>query len=225
MPSQDAPRPLRPGLFPRTPWGEVTHSARAAEARRRRAHEEFCRTYWWPIFGLITRRGYGVADAQDLTQDFLLHFLGSGALTRARPDRGRFRDFLGGSLRHYLINREARARARKRGGDLIAVGVEALERIPAPAPTDADTAWTAALVARALDRVRQSYRAERRPLFDALQPYLVDEPDTPPPYAKLVCRLRRTPGTLRSEMKRLRENFRAELRRELRGEGQLLPGR
>ena len=43
---------------------------------------------------LYRRRGHSRHDAQDLTQDFFVHLLEKGTLSRADPERGRFRSFL-----------------------------------------------------------------------------------------------------------------------------------
>ncbi|MEP6822215.1 MAG: hypothetical protein ABI946_07695, partial [Chthoniobacterales bacterium] len=96
-----------------TVWGAITYSACAGAERKKRAGAEFYRIYWGPVFGLVYGRGFGFAQAEDLTQDFLLHFLASEALARARREKGRFRDFLSAALRHYLVNRHARDRAQK----------------------------------------------------------------------------------------------------------------
>jgi DNA-directed RNA polymerase specialized sigma24 family protein len=72
----------------------------AAEARI--ALEELYRLYCYPVYAFIRRRGHGRQDAQDLTQDFFVHLLAKGALGRAEPQRGRFRNFLLGALDHFL---------------------------------------------------------------------------------------------------------------------------
>ncbi|MEP6810310.1 MAG: sigma-70 family RNA polymerase sigma factor [Chthoniobacterales bacterium] len=208
----------RAGVFAETVWGAITYPARAGAERQKRAGAEFYRIYWGPVFGLVSGRGFGFAQAEDLTQDFLLHFLASGALMRARREKGRFRDFLGAALRHYLVNRHARDRAQKRGGDLIAVEIEAVDGWPTPPGErpqlpvcNCDREW-AALLARALERLREHYRGVRRQLFDALRPGLIGEDDTS--YEQLSAHLHRSCATLRSEMARMRRQLRTELLRE-----------
>jgi DNA-directed RNA polymerase specialized sigma24 family protein len=62
---------------------------------------------------LIRRRGHGRYDAQDLTQDFFVHLLEKGILGQVDPRRGRFRNFLLGSLEHFLAHAAERAGARE----------------------------------------------------------------------------------------------------------------
>src|SRR5271163_1118192 len=80
---------------------------KAAEARV--ALEELYRLYCYPIYAFIRRRGYGRQDAQDLTQSFFVHLLDKGTLGRADSERGRFRNFLLGSLEHFLAHAAERA--------------------------------------------------------------------------------------------------------------------
>src|SRR5262249_23657968 len=82
--------------FRTTRWSVVlscrTSSERSAEAQD--ALSNLCRIYWRPICAFICRRGYSVADAQDLTQDSLIMILHGDLLQRVDPSRGRFRSIL-----------------------------------------------------------------------------------------------------------------------------------
>ena len=80
------------------------------------ALETLCRTYWYPLYAYVRRRGHSPEDAQDLTQEFLAQFLESEALRGVSPAKGRFRSLLLASLNHFLANAWNRARTRKRGG-------------------------------------------------------------------------------------------------------------
>jgi len=40
-----------------------------------RALEELCRTYWFPLYAYVRRRGHTKEDAEDLTQAFFARFL------------------------------------------------------------------------------------------------------------------------------------------------------
>src|SRR5579864_8059753 len=94
----------RPGLsntlnsrrFQTTCWNMVLSCAQTGEMPEaaHRALTELCRIYWRPVFALISRRGYSVSDAQDLTQDFFVMLLKGKLLSSADPARGRFRSLL-----------------------------------------------------------------------------------------------------------------------------------
>ena len=213
------------GVFVSTPWSLFRWRRRMKQRRRREALVELCRSYWRPIFCVLCQRGFARYDAEDLTQSFLLHFIMSGALARAHPGKGRFRDFLVGALDHYLINEYARERALKRGGGAIPVSLDdsaigESNLSVACAPHDnlhCDRAWAADLLHSALETLEQQYvRDGRAELFRALKQFIVGDGDAVLPYAKLARRFRRLPVTLRSDVKRIRVQFREKLRDELR---------
>ena len=139
----------------------------AAEARA--ALEELYRLYCYPVYAFIRRRGYGRQDAQDLTQDFFVHLLDKGTLGRADSERGRFRNFLLGSLEHFLAHAAERAGALKRGGGCQWVslddnGAEDRYQIAAPEGMTAEklfeARWAAALVEATLVRLRCEMESE-----------------------------------------------------------------
>jgi len=69
------------GLFTTTHWSVVLAAGQADGPEGREALEQLCRTYWYPLYVYVRRRGYGPADAQDLTQQFFARFLERGSLT------------------------------------------------------------------------------------------------------------------------------------------------
>jgi Sigma-70 region 2 len=103
--------------FATTQWGVVNTASSEDPVEARAALEALYRTYCYPIYAFIRRRGYDRQDAQDLTQDFFVHLLQKDALSRAERQRGRFRSFLLGALDNFLAHAAERASARKRGGD------------------------------------------------------------------------------------------------------------
>src|SRR3954466_15053456 len=105
--------------FATTRWSVVLHAGRAG-ANPEAAHAaltRLCRTYWFPLYAHVRRRGFGAHDAEDLTQAFFAQLLARGSIAHADPVRGRFRAFILTALNHFLIDEWQRARAKKRGGD------------------------------------------------------------------------------------------------------------
>ena len=90
--------------FVTTQWGLVATASSEGAAEPRAALDALYRTYCYPIYAFIRRRGYDRQDAQDLTQDFFVHLLEKGTLGRADRQRGRFRSFLLGALNHFLAH-------------------------------------------------------------------------------------------------------------------------
>ena len=77
--------------------------------------------------------------------------------------------------------------------------------------------WAETLVTGALDRVRKDYEtADRKDLFDNLQMFVTGSADPLPTYDELAARLGIPASTLRSYVTRLRSDYRAALRMEVR---------
>src|SRR5947208_13194625 len=89
------------------------------------ALEKLCRAYWYPLYVYVRRQGNSPEDAQDLTQDFLSRLLEKKYFARADRDRGKFRTFLLGSLKNFLVNEWKRAGRLKRGGVVEFVSIDA----------------------------------------------------------------------------------------------------
>lgn len=210
-------------FFPDTPPELLSQRERAWRRQRAHAVAKFCQFYWKPLFGLLVGRKIEPVEAEDLVQGFLLRFIESDAITRVDRRKGRFRDFLTGALNHYLIDQRARAQTLKRGGKSLSFSLDQpgiAETLDLPysqgagAP-ECDRVWAENLVATALDlSENQCADSRRRQLFRLLKSYLTGAPASR--YEKLARRLHRSPATLRSDLKRLREKFRAILREELR---------
>src|SRR5437764_14789962 len=161
----------------------------AGEAKAREALADLCKTYWRPIFAFICRRGYSVADAQDLTQDFFLMVLEGDMLKRADPSRGRFRSLLLKALQNFLVDDTIRKRARKRGGDMKFVSwddwmaeapshlaISAREAETWSAEKIYDVRWAATAVEHALRQLGEECENRgRRRVFDVLSDCLAAE--------------------------------------------------
>ena len=101
--------------FSTTAWSMVARAG-GEEAEATSALERLCRTYWRPIYAWLRRSGQAPADAEDLTQGFLLSLIQRHSLQTADPAKGRFRSFLLAALTNYVSDQRDKARAQKRGG-------------------------------------------------------------------------------------------------------------
>ncbi len=168
--------------FGTTHWTMVLSAKEEGLSRAGEALEALCRTYWYPLYAYIRRRGYAAPEAQDLTQEFLARLLGSNGLATVDRRKGRFRSFLLASLNHFLANEWDRARAAKRGGtaevlSLNDAAVEARYALePAPDLTPEklyDRQWALALLDRALQRLQSEFvAAGKGPQFECLKEFL-----------------------------------------------------
>ena len=210
--------------FATTHWSVVLAAGGEPSAPAAEALETLCRSYWQPLYVYARRRGYGLEDAQDLTQQFLARFVRNHSFRLADPARGRFRTFLLKSLQNFLADDWRRAHRLKRGGDMTVISLDgpaaetncALELAETMTPERAfERRWAMTLLAQVLERMGEDYRrAGKGRLFDALKEHLWGT-DGAPTYAQVGQDLDLSEGALRVAVHRLREHYRERLRAEV----------
>ena len=230
MPTARADTTTRSGLFASTRWTMVLQAGDSAVASSQSlsALSELCRIYWRPLYLFLRREGHSADDAQDLTQGFFVQLIETRAYARADKEKGRFRSFLLGALKHFVANTRDRDRAQKRGGGMVPEQLDDKAIAEVEAQVDRATKWNAdhvyerewaaSLLRQSLDRLSQECRlAGKAVLFDCLKQYLSATGEAAVPYEELAPRLHRPVATLRSDVARLRARYRAILREEVRG--------
>src|ERR1700716_3345119 len=110
------PGESHPTLFVTTRWTLVCETARGGATDEGEALGSLFQTSWPPLCRSVHRLGRTEPDAEDLVQGFFAHLLQLDGLRLADRDRGRFRAFLLGCLKHYLANAWEREHRLKRGG-------------------------------------------------------------------------------------------------------------
>ena len=191
-------RRMAAARFQTTNWSLVFAAGGSPDALN-----DLCARYWSPVYAYVRRCGYDRADAEDLTQAFFSRMLEHRDLAQADPRRGKFRSFLLGSLKHFLSNERDRAQAKKRGGEIVHVGIDVDTSDDAMTPEQLfDKQWALAVVERALRALRESGEAEH------LMPFLTGDAS----YAALAAERKTSEGALRVAVHRLRRRFRDQLR-------------
>ena len=71
----DDSRAAKAARFATTQWSLVLAAGEGSSATSRDALAALCKTYWYPVYAFIRRRGKPVHDAQDLTQEFFTRLL------------------------------------------------------------------------------------------------------------------------------------------------------
>lgn len=209
--------------FPTTHWSVLAKATLHGEADARAALELLCQRYWGPVHGFIRFHGLGDTEAQDLTQEFMLHVLQKSIFTRADRLQGRFRSFLLGSLARFLRDAAVRKNALKRGGDLphFSVDVEGpgkdLED-PASLPAGVsafDREWALTILETALDRLRcECAEPQSQSNFEVWKNFLPGATESYS-YEAAAARLGISLPALKSEIHRLRRRLRALVRSEV----------
>jgi hypothetical protein len=111
-----------------------------------------------------------------------LHLLSHKALRQVSPLKGKFRSFLGASLRDYLSGEADHARRLKRGGNVkfVPLDAETAEyryQLESPGVLTADkmfdARWAITLLDQVMARLEQECAAQgKRTTFEALKPFL-----------------------------------------------------
>src|SRR5678815_3465669 len=101
-------------LFVTTRWTQVL-AAQSANTHAGTALADLCAAYYAPVHAYIARTAHDLGDARDLTQEFFSRLLAGGELAGADREKGRFRGYLLGAVKHHLADTRDRLRAGKRG--------------------------------------------------------------------------------------------------------------
>lgn len=150
------------------------------------AIEQFCRTYWYPVYAFIRRRGAEPEDARDLTQAFFAKLLARDWLEGLEKRDTRFSTYLLTLVKTHLMKEHARDTALKRGGDndVISFDLAEAENWFGDEPTTTDTPeriferrWTLAVLDAAMKRLRKDCEdTGKARMFETLSPFLSREP-------------------------------------------------
>jgi RNA polymerase sigma factor (sigma-70 family) len=210
--------------FATTHWSVVLAAGGSTSPQAAAALEQLCRSYWYPLYAFVRRRGHAEPDAQDLTQAFFARLLERRDLRRVGRDGGRFRSYLLTSLTHFLRDEWDKARAAKRGGGREIFSLDAQEadsryRLEPADGSGADKLfarrWALTTLEGALDRLRDECAAEGKTRqWELLHPLLAE--DVPAgTYDSLAAELNLAPGTVSVTLHRLRKRYRELVRAEV----------
>jgi len=216
------PPEARGGDFRTTRWTQVSR-AKADSPEGRRALTELCSDYYEPVAAFLRCQLRDAEAARELAHDFFAHLLAGGAIARAEPGRGRFRSYLLGAVKHFLLHyREARRRL-KRGGGAENVSLDQPEAGSVPdagvlTPDAAfDQQWALTVVTHALEALRRECAAEgRADFFEQVKPWLMGDAAHGDQVA-LAARCGMNANALKVAVHRLKRRFRQLLKAEVAG--------
>jgi RNA polymerase sigma factor (sigma-70 family) len=207
-----------------TRWTIVLTAGQEASPQAQDALATLCRTYWYPIYAYIRRRGHSPPDAEDLTQEFFARLLEKHYLAGIRREGGRFRSFLLAAVNGFLANEWDRIRAQKRGGGQKVLSIDRdtaesryhLEPAHELSPERIyERQWAQTLLGEVLARLREEYhRQGKSALFAGISASL-SQPRGAVPYADLAARLNTTEAAIKMAVQRLRSRYRELLRAEI----------
>jgi len=202
--------------LPNTRWSVILDAQQEDPA----ALAEFCRQYWFPLYGFARRTGLGPDDAADLTQAFFERLLSRDVLGHARRDRGRLRNFLLRAFHNFAAEEWRRAHSRRRGnpGGLVALDALSAEqrlaiepRVAVTPETEFERSWARDVLRQSLERLREVYaRLGQQDLFAALKDSLTDG-DLEGSFREVAAALGMTEAAARFAAFKLRQRYREML--------------
>jgi len=219
-PPRQAPREM----FVTTRWTVVLAAGRGCDSTGARlALDELCRTYWFPLYAYVRRRGNTAHDAEDLVQGFFSQLIRLNSVSDLSREKGRFRSFLLAGMKHYMSDEWGRQSAAKRDVRLTVswdameaesrYGAESTDRLTPERLYDRQ--WALALLAGVIRRLKDEYdSAGKGDLFRHLQSAVTGDKNALP-YADIAARTGQSEGSLRVAVHRLRQRYRQLLREEI----------
>src|SRR5881396_1263721 len=216
--SEDGPaEETRHQSFTTTHWSVVLAARDTASPHADAALAELCRTYWYPLYAFVRRKGHSPPDAEDLTQAFFARMLEKNYVAQADRERGRFRTYLLAALTHFLADEWDKARRLKRGGgrEIISFDAASAEDRYRLEPIDQldaaklyERRWVTTLFDKVLARLEQEFSdSGKGALFDGLKSSLLAE-NSGSSYAELGARLGLRESAVKQAVHRMRLRYR-----------------
>jgi len=205
--------------FHTTRWTLVQQS-RGDDMPSRQALSDLCAAYYEPVVAFISRSGFDESRARDLAHGFFARLLASLQVLKPERERGRFRSYLLGSVKHFVADALDQERAQKRGGNVELVHLtQADADLPLDGALTPDRAFDRQWALTVLNRVLQQLSAElarkgKEAHFTLLKPWLMGDDGTLT-QAETAARLGINEGAVKVAIHRLRKRFRELLSAEI----------
>lgn len=199
-----------------TRWSLVSRAQGDTEAARL-ALAELCEIYYPPVLGYI-RSWVGNDEARDLTHAFFEKILSGNSLKGASQDRGRFRSYLLGAVKHFLCEKRSKDQSLKSGGHVSHSPIEdevAGDATTLPPDAEFDRAWACTLLERALQSLgAEMEKGGKGTQFQALLPWLTGTA-THGEQMSSAAQLGLSETAVRVQVHRLRRRFREIIEAEV----------
>ena len=210
------------GDFRTTRWTQVRR-AKADSPDGRRALAELCTIYYEPVVTFLRCELRDADAARELAHDFFARTMAGGAIARAEQERGRFRSFLLGAVKHFLWHHREASRRLKRGGGVENIPLNETEARSLPdagvlSPDAAfDQQWALTVLAHTLEALRRECATEGRgDFFELVKPWLTGD-TARGDQAALAASHGMNANALKVAVHRLRQRFRQLLKAEVAG--------
>jgi RNA polymerase sigma factor (sigma-70 family) len=212
------------GVFATTHWTRVLE-ARGNSPEARAALNELCAAYYPPVFTFIRCTTGNEDAARDLTQEFFARLLARQSLDTVDPQRGRFRSYLLGAVKHFLADMHDHAHRQKRGAGQqplpikpetdTSPGLQLPDKTSLTPEQEFDRKWALTLLDHALTALATEHETpEKRNQFEILKPWLTGDTENLS-QADAAHQLNLSEGAVKVAIHRLRRRFRELIKIEI----------
>lgn len=218
--------PIQSASFRTTRWTRVC-LAKVDSEDGRLALSDLCDAYYEPVVAYLRHLLRDADTARDMSHAFFAKMLAGGTIQAALPQRGRFRFYLLGAVKHFVAHHHEAESRLKRGGGLALFSMDA-DAADSPAlqvPDDLrsspeavfDRQWAVTVLERAMQALDAECKAQgRSDLVHQMRPWLLGESgygDQPAAAAALGLSL----PAMKAVIHRLRSRFRQHVKAEVAG--------
>jgi len=213
--------------FAPTRWTLVLR-CRGDSEEARAALSELCGIYYRPVFEYLKHDCGDEEKARELAHEFFARILQRGGINNVDPQRGRFRSYLLGALKHFIIERHRFENRKKRGGNVLTESIdekveldddEVERQIPDTSRSQLellfDREWALTVLERALKEVENKYNEEgKSQLFELLKLWLAPC-ETALSQREVAEKLGMSESAVKVAIHRLRQRFREAVKYQL----------
>lgn len=208
--------------FNPTRWSLVLQTkGEGAEAKR--ALEDLCQTYWFPLYAWCRRYGLPPAESEDMVQSFFVKVIEKKLFEDADAKRGKLRTFLLTILQRHVKDEANKASALRRGAGQV-ISFDSLEaeewyegeKIEGESAEHLfDRQWALTVLDNAIrDLEEDATKKDKSPQFAAMQPFLTNDGSTEA-YQSAGENIGMTANAFKVGVHRLRSKFKIALRSQV----------
>ena len=132
---------------------------------------DLCDAYYEPVVSYLRFALRDADAARDMSHAFFAKMLEGGTIQTADRDRGRFRSYLLGAVKHFVSHEREAGRRLKRGGQAEAIALddedaaEVHDLRQLPPDVEFDRQWAITVIHRSMEALRAECQAEGRGAF------------------------------------------------------------
>ncbi len=189
----------------------------------RAALADLCGAYYEPVVAFLRCRLRDADAARELSHAFFAELLERGGIHAAAPERGRFRSYLLGAVKHYVSRHLEHASRLKRGGGVAPVPMddESVNLVSDAGQLSPDSAfdrqWALIVLTRALGALSAECAAEgRAAFFEKVRPWLLGDAEHGD-QSMLAAECGMSPAAMKMAVHRLKHRFRQCVKAEVAG--------